>query len=360
MKSKASILVAAVLSTLCLSLDALASSGAGAAADGYHLEHVVTVPGSSTGWDYIALDQQRQRVFIAHRKDGLQVYDIPSGAVIRTLADSEGANTSAIAAEFDLGIAGTTDGHIVVFELSTLKTIARYQSTTSGFDGATYDAVSKRFAIVGEADEAKGRTPVLFFDGRTGKPAGSVLLDSVKVDGPRADGAGNIFLPLRDKSMVVKVDARSLRPVGKIPLKGCVKPAALETDNASGRIFVGCRGDAKVAPALAVLDAASGKQVATLPIGHGVDDVFYDQRSGTILSANGDDASMTVIRRSPAGQYRVAATVGTRPRARTGVLDQATGKIYLVNAEYVDTYPEGRDIETRYFPNTFSILTYAQ
>ena len=114
MKRKASILITAVLSTLCLSLDAHAQAPA---PEGYHLENVVTVPGGSTGWDYIALDQQRQRVFIAHRKDGLQVYDIRSGAVIRTLADSEGANTSAIAAEFDLGIAGTTDGHIVVFEL---------------------------------------------------------------------------------------------------------------------------------------------------------------------------------------------------------------------------------------------------
>jgi hypothetical protein len=357
MKSKALILIAAVLSSSYLSPSALAQAAGQAA---YHLEHVVTVPGTSTGWDYVALDQPSQRIFIAHRKDGLQVYGIRSGAVIRTLADSEGANTSAIAGEFDRGIAGTTDGHIVVFELSTLKTLARYQSTTNGFDGATYDPVSKRFAIVGEADEAKGRTPVLFFDGRTGKPVGSVWLDSIKVDGPRADGSGHLFLPLRDKSAVVKVDARSLQRVGKLPLKGCVKPAALETDNASGRIFVGCRGDTKVAPALAVLDATSGQQIATVPIGHGVDDVFYDQRTGTIFSANGDDASMTVIRRSPAAQYRVAATIGTRARARTGVLDQATGKIYLVNAEYVDIYLEGGEIETRYFPNTFSILTYAQ
>lgn len=357
MKSKASTFFAAILCTLCLPADAFALA---AAPESYHLEKVVTVRGGSTGWDYIALDQQRQRVFIAHRNDGLQVYDIRSGTVIRTLSDSEGANTSAIAGEFDVGIAGTTDGHVVVFELSTLKTIARYQSTTSGFDGATYDSVSKRFAIVGEADEGKGRTPVLFFDGRTGKPAGVVLLDSVKVDGPRADGAGNIYLPLRDKSMLVKIDARSLQRVGNLPLQGCARPAALETDNASGRLFVGCRGDGKIVPSLAVLDAASGQQVATLPIGHGVDDVFYDRRSGAIVSANGDDASLTVIRRSPAGQYRVAATVGTRPRARTGVLDQMSGKIILVNAEYVDTYPEGGDIVTRYFPNTFSILTYAQ
>lgn len=357
MKSKASILMAAALGSASLSPSALAQAAGEAA---YHLEHVVTVPGTGTGWDYVAIDQPGQRIFIAHRKDGLQVYDIRGREVIRTLADSEGANTSAIAGEFDRGIAGTTDGHVVVFEVSTLKTLARYRSTTGGFDGAAYEPVSKRFAIVGEADEARGRTPVLFFDGRTGKPAGSLWLDSVKVDAPRADDAGHLFLPLRDKSVVAKVDARSLQRVGTLPLKGCVRPAALETDNAGGRIFVGCRGDAKAAPALAVLDAASGRQVATVPIGRGVDDVFYDRRAGTIVSANGDDASMTVIRRAPSGQYRVAATVGTRARARTGALDQVTGKIYLVNAEYVDTYPEGGKVETRYLPNTFSILTYAQ
>ncbi|MES2148772.1 MAG: hypothetical protein V4508_03170 [Pseudomonadota bacterium] len=346
---------ALLASAACLAVPAMAQVGPAQ----YHLEHVLTIPSSNTGWDYSALDQQRQRIFIAHRKDGLHVYDIKTSAVVKTLENSQGANTAALAPEFDLGVAGTTDGQVIVFTPSSLATLARYQSSTSGFDGATYDAVSQRFAIVGEADPATRRTPLLFFNGRDGQPVGRLMLDSAKVDAPRADGKGNLFLPLRDKAMVIKVDARSMQLKARLPLQHCVKPAALEMDEAGVRLFVGCRGDARSAPALAVLDAASGNQLATLPIGHGVDEVMVENSSGAIITANGDDASMTVIVRPGGGKYRVAATIGTRPRARTGVLDQTSGKIYLVSAEYIDSAVDGAEPATAYLPNTFSVLTYA-
>jgi hypothetical protein len=331
-----------------------------AAAPSLRLEKVVTIPGSATGWDYNSLDQQHGHIFIAHRKDGLQVYDVASGKVLQTVADSANANTSALAPEFDLGIAGTTDGYIVVFSLSSLKTLARYKSDTDGFDGAAYDPVSKRFAVVGEADLDKKRTPVLFFDARTGKPAGAVSVASVKIDAPRADGMGNIYMPLRDQASVLKVDTRDMKVVGTIRVNFCVKPSALELDNANRRLFVGCRGNATIEPVLAVLDVVSGRQVTTLPIGRGVDEVMYNRRTGSIFTANGDDASMTLIRQITPDAYRVAETVGTRPMARTGVLDERSGKIYLVNAEYVKKYRDGKDPETLFVPNTFSVLTYAK
>jgi hypothetical protein len=328
--------------------------------EGYHLEKVVTIPGGDTGWDYNALDQKRGRMFIAHRKEGLHVYDVHAGKLLKTLADSTGANTAALAPEFDLGIAGTTDGHVVVFRLSALKTVARYASATEGFDGATYDAASKRFAMVGEPDPVTQRTPLLLFDGRTGQPAGQVMLESVKVDGPHPDGEGNLFLPLRDKGTVVKVDIAAMKAIATLPLSGCSKPAALDFDTANKRIFVGCRGHGAIAPVLAVLDAVSGVQLATLPIGRGVDEVMYDRNAKAIMTANGEDGSMTVIRQQSADQYRTSATIGTRPRARTGVLDDSTGKIYLVNAQYIEKFVDGKESDLSYLPNTFSVLTYSK
>ncbi len=346
---------------VALGLAGLAGSAAAQGApEGYHLERVLKIPGSATGWDYNAIDEQHRHIFIAHRKDGLQVFDIKSGQVIKSIGQSAGANTAALAPEFDLGLAGTTDGAIVLFKLSTLKTLARYASTTSGFDGASYDAVSQRFAVVGEADMEKHSTPVLFFDGRSGRPLGTLLLDSTKVDAPRPDGKGNFYLPLRDQAVVAKIDGRGMRLAATMALKDCLLPAALEIDAAQQRLFVGCRGKGAAAPALAVLDLGSGRQLATLPIGRGVDEVLYDSKAQAIMTANGDDGSMTVIRPQPDGQYRVTATIGTRPRARTGVLDPVSGKIYLVQAEYIDTYPEGQETVTSYLANTFSVLTYSK
>lgn len=332
------------------------------AADSYHLEKVVTVPGGDSGWDYNSLDEGHDHIFIAHRKEGLHVYDIKSGKVVRTLARSNGANTSALAPEFDLGIAGTTDGYIVVFKLSTLETVSRYKSATDGFDGAVYDPVTKRFAAVGEADEEKKQTPVLFFDARTGKPVGSVVVDSAKVDAPRADGQGNIWMPLRDQAALVQVDVKAMRVLATVPLKdGCRKPSALELDNPDHLVYVGCRGDAGNAPRLQVVDAASGKEIASVPIGHGVDEVMYDARSRQVMTANGEDGNLSVIRKLSADRFEPAGTVATRPLARTGVLDERTGKIYLVNARYAKSGKDGGDEDSKHFaPNSFSVLTYSK
>ena len=326
----------------------------------YHLERVVTIPSSNTGWDYNSLDQERGRMFIAHRKDGLHVYDTKSGKVIKTMDDSKDINTSALAPESDLGIGGTTDGHVVIFQLSTLKTLGRYKSSTDGFDGAAFDPVTKRFAMVGEADAETKQTTVLFFDGKSGKEIGSAPVASMKVDAPRIDKAGNIFMPLRDKAQVLKIDMRSMKTAAAFPLTDCINPAALETDNVNKRIFVACRGKGASGPALAVLATDTGKQVAKLPIGRGADEVMYDAASASIITANGEDGSMTVIRQKSADEYALAETIGTRPMARTGVLDEKTGKIYLVNAEYVSKHGTGSKQETMFLPDTFSILTYSR
>ncbi|GAB3465014.1 hypothetical protein GCM10027321_29550 [Massilia terrae] len=347
--------------TLIAAAALLACCAAGAAEQqGYHLEKVVTIKSSDTGWDYNVLDAKRGHLFIAHRADGLHVYDTRAGKMIKTLDRSEGTNTSALAPEFDLGIAGTTEGDVILFHPSTLKTISRAKSSTDGFDGATYDAVTQRFAMVGEADEHAGTTPVLFFDGRTGKEIGSVVLKSIKVDAPRPDGKGNIFLPLRDRALVSRIDARALKETGSFALGECKQPSSLDLDLTHQRVFVGCRGKGAAGPQLAVLDAQDGRQIASLPIGRGVDEVMYDAKKAAILTANGQDATMTVIAQASADQYRVAQTIGTRPMARTGVLDEATGKVFLVNAQYVETYGDDGKGTTRFLPNTFSVLTFSR
>jgi hypothetical protein len=348
------------LSAVGLALALCTGLAAGASGEpGYHLEKVVTIKSSDTGWDYNALDAGRGHLFIAHRADGLHVYDTRAGRMIRTLDQSRGTNTAALALEFDLGIAGTTEGDVVLFRPSTLKTISRVKSSTDGFDGATYDPVSRRFAMVGEADEQAGTTPVLFFDARSGKEVGSVVLHSIKVDAPRPDGKGNIYLPLRDRALVARIDARSLKEAGSLELGACQQPSSLDLDPGHQRLFVGCRGKGTAGPQLVVLDAQEGRQVASLPIGRGVDEVMYNPKSATILTANGQDATMTVIAQAGPDKYRVAQTVGTRPMARTGVLDESTGKVFLVNAQYVQTYDDAGEAVTRFLPNTFSVLTYA-
>ena len=52
-------------------LACLVAAGPAVAYDGWHLEHAITFPGKSSGWDYVSFDAMNDHVFLGHRKDGL-------------------------------------------------------------------------------------------------------------------------------------------------------------------------------------------------------------------------------------------------------------------------------------------------
>jgi DNA-binding beta-propeller fold protein YncE len=168
-------------------------------------------------------------------------------------------------------------------------------------------------------------------------------------------------MPLRDRAALARVDARTMRLAATVPLEAnCRKPSALELDNADRRIYVGCRGDEQTAPRMLVIDADSTRTVASVPIGRGVDEVMYDARRRQIMTANGEDGSLSVISKQSADRYQLLETIGTRPLARTGVLDERSGKIYLVNAQYVKVAGASDEDSLHFVPNTFTVLTYAR
>ena len=82
---------------------------------------------------------------------------------------------------------------------------------------------------------------------------------------------------------------------------------------------------------MVVLDAKSGKELATLPIGARVDGAAFD--SGRALAfASAGDGTMTVVHEDDPQRFSVVATVQTRPGARTVTLDETTHRVFSVTA----------------------------
>jgi DNA-binding beta-propeller fold protein YncE len=96
------------------------------------------------------------------------------------------------------------------------------------------------------------------------------------------------------------------------------------------RLFVACGNQI-----LEVLDAESGRAVATLTVGPGADSVAYDAGRQLIYTANGGGyGSVTVIRQHVTDSYAVIQNVPTMQQARTMAIDPATGELYLVTTLY--------------------------
>ena len=127
---------------------------------------------------------------------------------------------------------------------------------------------------------------------------------------------------------MVVIDTQKLTVKSTWPLPGCNSPSGLAIDRAHRRLFSVC--DGKV---MAVTDAVSGKQVALVPIGEHPDAAGYDEKRGIVFSSNGE-GTLSVVRQDSADRYSVVQTVPTQRGARTMALDEATGKVYLVTADF--------------------------
>jgi len=87
---------------------------------------------------------------------------------------------------------------------------------------------------------------------------------------------------------------------------------------------------------MAIVDADSGKVVATAPIGSGVDANRFDPGTQLAFSSNGD-GTLTVVKELTPDAYQVLGNVATQRGARTMEVDLATHHVFLITATYGPT-----------------------
>lgn len=338
-----------------LAAAALALAAVPAHAQFHRLEATAALESQAPDWDYLSLDPVRNRLFIAARRDGMIVYDVARKAVVTTLEDTKGANASIQVPEVDRIYSVNLDGTLTAFELSTLKKVEKI-ALGGDADAAFYDPVTKEIAVM-RGDSAE----VTFLEAASGKVVGRLKMPTRKLEASAADGHGHMFIAIRDRNSVIKVDMRTHAMVAEYPAN-CEEANGMAIDRANGRLFVGCRGKN---PVLSVMDAVSGKVITTLAIGRGNDGVIYDADTRRIYASSGVDGNLVIYHQADADNYKLVEATTTRPYARTMALHPVTKKVYLVTAE--GTVDPSMKVNTgpapfypnRYFPGTFTLLTYA-
>src|SRR3954447_26554554 len=129
-------------------------STSGYALDGWRVESTTPVTATTPGFDYISYDASTNKVFLGHRKEGLQVFDPASNKVVKVIdgTQAHSGNSALLVPEFDLGLSNNQDGTITPFKLSTLE--AREPINVGHpIDTAHYDPSSKRVIVNVEAEK---------------------------------------------------------------------------------------------------------------------------------------------------------------------------------------------------------------
>jgi YVTN family beta-propeller protein len=335
---------------LLLGIGALALSGTALFAQETPRYHEIKrfAIGGDGGWDYLTCDSAAHRLYIS-RSNRVIVLDMDKGVVAGEVADTPGVHGIALVPKLHRGFSSNGgDNTVTVFDTKTLKEVDRVKVGTRP-DAIIFDPASNRvFTFNGGSSDATA------IDATSAKVVGTVPLAG-RPEFAVADGKGGIFVNIEDKSEIVAFDAQALSVKNRWSLAPGEEPSGLAMDRKHRRLFAVCSNEQMV-----VLNADTGKVVATPAIGKGPDASAFDSQEELAFSSNGRDGTLTLVKEEGPDKFRVVATVPTQPGARTMALDPKTHILYLATARFVPQ-PAGETGQRRrpaLEPNSFVILAF--
>ena len=268
------------------------------------------------GFDYATIDAATNRLYMP-RTDFTTVIDLKTKQVSQLKTAARG--------HIFLPVPGTTlavltqrTGTVRIHDLAKDAVVADIPVGKNP-DGAVYDPFTKNvFAM----NHDSGNSTVI--DVTTRKPVANIVVGG-ELEFPVSDGAGKVFVNVANVPEIAVIDAKARTVTAHWKLNGC--------EDASGLAYV---ADAKLlisscANGVAkVTNAVSGADVATIPIARGPDAVIYDATRKLAFIPCGAMGVLEVISLADPTHPTVVQHVETQPGSRTGTIDPATGRIYMM------------------------------
>jgi YVTN family beta-propeller protein len=294
------------------------------AASPFQPAHVVPLGGAEK-FQYVLFDGAKHRVFVAHGSE-VTVVDAAALKVIGHVMGLAGAHGVALVpgghGYADSGRAGT----VSVFDASSFKVLRTLKADDDAY-AVVYDQASRDVFVMN--DDAGTITVI--------DPAQDKVIDTIALapgfEQAEADGQGHLYIAHSDAGQVLRIDTRRRKADAAWAVPKCGKPHGLALDVARHRVFVSCPSGM-----MSVLDAQTGRHVASVAVGRGGDSLLFDSARGKIYSPNAD-GTLSVIDSPGPDDFVAEPAVPTHPGARTGALDPATGRLFLVTAEVEGTEP---------------------
>jgi DNA-binding beta-propeller fold protein YncE len=307
-----------------------------------HYGVVGRIAGADGGWDFATVDAPNGKLYVA-RSNAIMAVDLASRKVTDTVATARRAHQILIIPGSDMLL--ETDGE---------TNLARFVSTKDGAVLAEVPVGTKPDAAF--FDEATGLVAVMNADDGTISlidAKSKTLTGSIKVGGTLefgvSNGRGTAYVNVEDKNEIAIVDLTKRQVIGAIALPGCEGPTGLALVGAGKNLISACANGKAL-----VINLASGKAVAALPIGLGPDAVLVDAKRSLAFIPCGGSGTLVAISTSNAAHMTVAATIVTQAGAKTGAIDPRDGHIYLPTATIAAPEPGAK--RGKPVPGSFVIL----
>jgi DNA-binding beta-propeller fold protein YncE len=319
-------------------------AGTALAQTNYKLVDRIKVPDG--GFDYATFDPATGRVYLA-RTEFTTAIDTRTGKTLQLNSAAHG--------HMLVPVPGTTFGVLpqgtgTVLIVDTAKDTALATLPAGGNpDGAAYDPVTRLVFVM---NHDSGEATLVDPDAR--KVVATIPIGGT-LEFPVSDGAGKVFVNVTSVPEIAVIDVKTRMVTARYALAGCRGASGLAYDAAAKLLISSCRnGMAKI------IAAATGKEVASLPIGQGPDAVMYDPVRKLAFIPCGGDGVVEVIALADPAHISVIQHVPTQAGSRTGTLDPQSGRLYLMAAK-VDPNaaapPGGRGAPR--LPGSYEVLVVA-
>ena len=307
----------------------------------YRIVDRVKVPDG--GFDYATFDSATDRVLMA-RTNFTTVIDAKTHAVSKL--------NSAARAHMALPIPGTNllalprrEGDILIVDKTADNVVGDVPGEKNP-DGAAYDPSSKLvFSMNHDSGEATLVDPIA-------KKSVATINIGGTLEFPAADGAGKVFVNVTSVPEIAVIDVKNRFVTARYKLEGCRSASGLAYAPQANLLISSCgNGMAKV------LDAATGREVASLPIKAGPDAVIYDATRKLAFIPCGGAGVLEVVSLADPSHISIVQELPTKAGSRTGTLDPQTGRLYLMASDPDPTGapgPGGRGVAR--VPGTFEVL----
>jgi DNA-binding beta-propeller fold protein YncE len=292
------------------------------AQDGPYKVLKIAKVGGEGGFDYVYADSVGRKLYVPRSQANprVSVYNLDTLAPLGEIAGS-GGHGVAVDPKSHHGFSSSKP--VLMFDTETLKPIKTIE-VDGGPDGIFFDPYNSRVWVF---SHSKPNATVI--DPKDGSIVGTMDLGGAP-EQAASDGKGRLWVDLEDKNAIAVVDAKTMKLTSTFDISSkCDGPAGLGYDAKNDVLFAACHNSM-----MAAVSAKDGKVLDAFPIGAGTDGGGFNPKTAEAYSSNGGDGTLTIVKVKGPTSFAVLQNVKTMPRAKTMTVDEKTGHIILIAAEY--------------------------
>ena len=290
-----------------------------APAEELELVQTIQLKGKAGNLDHLAVDVKGNRLFLANKaNDTLDIVDLKTGKLIAQKEKQTAIQGVAYSPELKRIYVGLgTNGLCNIFD-SEKYTLLKTVSFKDDADNVRYNPKTN-LVYVAHAEKSLG-----VIDAKTFFKKADIKLSAAAEGFVMEEKRPRLYLATPNPCQLLVIDTEKNEVVKTYAIEkaGSAHPLVLDEEN--HRVYIGCRKE----PAIVIFDTEIGKEVGSVAIPGGIDDLQIDLKRKRLYASCGE-GFLVVLKQDGADKLEVVEKLATVKDAKTCAYVPETGRLYL-------------------------------